>query len=226
MTTILIDNFETRLGTIRTWIETDGSNFQRQENSRFTTKGHEITFQAFDLKQVWTPEEMQYETSRGWRWFIRKANNQKEQLTIFCKLINPSSDTEWGTNSGEHLDAIEIENESHHLHIGTEDGEIMQYRADVSDWMPERFKVDLGWSKSFTEYIDFGFKTTVPDLKESEKIYFHFMVATNSIKPSKDYPNERDISTWFAVDQYKKTLDEKLTNTAGNSGLASVGQDE
>ena len=88
---------------------------------------------------------------------VCKTGEQREQLTVFCKLINSSSDTEWGTSSGEYLDAIEIENKTQHLHIGTEDGEMMQYRAEVFyNWMPERFKEEIGLYKSLTEYIDFG----------------------------------------------------------------------
>lgn len=222
---MLTDTFDTKLGTIRTWLQSDSDSYiQRQD--KFFTRGHSVYCQTFDLKQFWTPETMEYETSKGWRWFIEKTNDQEEQLTIFCKLVNPYSDTEWGTNSGEHLDAIEIENKTYHLHIGTEDGEMMQYRAEICDWMPERFKDEIGFYKSFTEYIDFGFQTSVPLLQKGERIYFHFIAATNTIRASRDYPNERDASTWFAVDQSKKYLDEKLTNTAGNSGLASVRLDE
>ncbi len=211
MTTVLSDNFETKLGTIQTWIETEILfEYQKQDDLKAATTGHDICLSPFDLKQIWFPETMEYETAKGWRWFIEKTNNQKEKLTIFCKLINPSADTEFGGNPGEHLEAIEIENKIYQLHIGTEDGEIMQYRAEVNEWMPERFKGEIGFYKSFTVYVDFGFKTNIPNLIEGEKIYFHFITATNSIKPSKDHPNERDISTWFAVDHTKKWLDERL----------------
>lgn len=216
MPIISSDDFETRLGTIQTWVETEKDGIIQQQNEfKVTTIGHSISLQPFDLKQVWAPGTMEYESARGWRWFIHKTNDQKERLSIFCKLVNPSNDEEWGITSGEHLDAIEIENKTYHLHIGTEDGEMMHYRAEVSDWMPARFKAEVNFYKSFTEYIDFGFKTSVPELEEGEKIYFHFIIAINPIKPSKDYPNERDASTWFAVDQFKKYLDKKLINEAG-----------
>ncbi len=185
-------------------------NQQLQDKFTVTTLGHNIRLMPFDLKQIWSPETMEYESAHVWRWFIDKTNNENEKLTIFCKLINPSADIEYGGNPGEHLDAIEIENKTYHLHIGTEDGEIMQYRAEANDLMPERFKEEIGLYKSFTEYTDYGFKTIVPKLDKGEKIYFHFIIATNPIKASKDYPNERDASTWFAVDQSKKWLDEKL----------------
>ena len=210
MTTILTDNFETKLGTIQNWMESDNKNIRQSDNYTSATTGHYVLLQPFDLNHIRLPDGMEYETAKGWRWFIEKTNNQEEHLIIICKLINPSTDTEFDSNSGEYLDAIEIENKTHQLHIGTEDGEIMQHRAKVNDWMPERFKNEMSFYESFTEYVDFGFKTTIPKLVEGEKIYFHFIITTNLIKSSKDYPNERDISTWFAVDQSKKSLDEKL----------------
>lgn len=217
---ILSDNFDTALGTIQTWAETESCSYlKNQDKFKFSSHGYDVYLQSFDLKQIWSPEEMEYESGKGWRWFIQKTRSENEQLIIFCKLDSPANDVEWGSSSGEHLDAIEIENTIHHLHIGTEDGEMMRYRAEASDWMPARLQGELEFFKSFTEYTDFGFKTTVPSLKQGEKIYFHFMVAFNTIKQSKDYPNERDISTWIAVDQYKNRLDQKLTFTTSNNGF-------
>ncbi|MGI4870243.1 MAG: hypothetical protein ACRYFX_03580 [Janthinobacterium lividum] len=213
MTTILTDNFETKLGTVQTWIETDyNASFLSQSEGKMLSEGHEIIFQSFELTEISLPKGMEYETSKVWRYFVRKTGPKKEKLLIFCKLINPTNDTEYGTSSGQCIDAIEIETQTHHLHIGTEDSELMQYRAEKSDWMPKRFENDLGSGSSFTEYSDFGFKTTIPDLEDGEKIYFHFIVATNPIKPSQEYPDERNISTWFAVDQSKKSLDNQLKN--------------
>lgn len=218
MVTILTDKFKTELGTICNWIETDDStSILLQDDYRVVTKGHEIVVQPFDLTGIWKSEIWQIETSKGWRWFIQKTGKQKEQLTIYCKLVPSTSDIKYDPDSGEHLDAIEIENNTHHLNIGTEDGEVMHYRAIISDWMPKRFENKVGLFNSFTEYTDFGFKTVVPDLVESEKIYFHFIVATDLVRPSKEFPDERDISTWYAVDKSKLFLDEKLENTAGNN---------
>ena len=166
MTSILSDDFETPLGTIRAWAETDDKGYIQQEGQiGITTSAHHIYLQTFDLKQVWAPDGAEYEGGRGWRWFIRKINDQHEDLTIFCKLTDPAGDVQWVTNSGEHLDAIEIENKTHHLHIGTEDGEMMQYRAETSDRMPERLHDEVSLARSFTEYVDFGFKTRVPGPK-------------------------------------------------------------
>lgn len=105
---------------------------------------------------------------------------------------------------------MEIENDTHQLHMGTEDGEVLQARAETSNWMPNRFKKEFGFDRSFTEYKDFGFRTAIPDLFKHEKVYFHFLVATNPVRQSSQYPDERDVSTWYAVDQFKEFLDEKV----------------
>ncbi len=208
MTVFFSDDFETNLGIIRMSAETDAYDYIiHKDNSKVSSKGHSIRVDKFDLKDISDTENIKYETSRAWRLHIEKINDQQEQLILYCKLINPQTDTSWGIHSGEHLDALEIENQTDHLHIGTEDGEMIQHRARVSDWMPGRLKDEDGSFKSFTEYVEFGFKTVVPLLENGEKIYFHFIVATNRIKPSIDYPNERDVSTWLAVDQSKNYLD-------------------
>jgi hypothetical protein len=90
----------------------------------------------------------------------------------------------------------------------------MKYRAKVNDWMPSRFQNVLGYQGnselSFTNYLDFGLNTTLPELRNGEKIYFHYLVATNKRKKSKYHPNEDDISTNYAVDFFKETIIEKL----------------
>jgi hypothetical protein len=222
---LLSDKHKTKLGTIGTWIESD-TNAQNHinENNLSITGSHKIILQSFEL-----PNEFQCNSSSppkkvesliGWRWFIEKISDIDEQLSIFCQLINSQVGASFDPNSGEALDAVEIENETYHLHIGTEDGEILQFRAKVDDLMPKRFSNLLGshwhedekfWSYySFIEYIDFGFKINIPKLLKGEKIYFHFLVAAAPIKPSEEDPRHTDVSTWLAVDLSKRYLDKYL----------------
>lgn len=211
MTPILKDNFETKLGVIQTSIESDFNNVVMCVGGYTKTQGHKIHFQVFEIKNEWLNNKaMKIESSRGYRYHIEKIGEAVENLHIYCKLINPTKDTSFGGATGEFLDAIEIENATDVIYIGTEDSELMRARAEVSDWMPERFKNKLNLSYSFTEFIDYGFKTIVPHLKLGEKIYFHFLIAMNTVKQSADYPGELDISTWFAVDQHKQFLDKAL----------------
>ena len=226
MNILLSNNFETKLGTIETWIENnldDSININR--NNLLTTASHKIILQSFQL-----PNEFQsnsysppkkVESLIGWRWFVEKISDADEQLSIFCQLINPQADVSCNPDSGEALDAVEIENKTYHLHIGTEDSEILRSRANFNDLMPKRFENLLGLrcdesscsEYSFTEYIDFGFKTNIPKLLKGEKIYFHFLVATNPIKPSLENSKYSDVLTWLAVEHSKKYLDKYLKDS-------------
>lgn len=223
MTTILTNDFKTPVGVVQTFLQSDKSDHViTSGNNTITTFGHEIKLEIFELVNDWIPDTMRFDTSICWRWFITKINDKEEHLKIYCKLNDSTPETTWGYDSGEHLDAIEIENKTHQLHIGTEDTDAHLGRSVQNDWMPKRFENKLGLHRStiwtMTKYIDFGFETTVPDLMNKERIYFHFLVASNKIKPSYRYPNERDCSTWYAVEQSKKFLDEylKMKNTAAN----------
>lgn len=214
MKTIFSRDFLTPVGMVRTYITSDRHGEVKIDGFNITTEGHLVKIEEFELRNDWLPEKMSIETSIGWRWFVIKTNEEKENLTIFCELINPSVDTAWHYESGEHLSAVLIENKTHELHIGTEDEDALALRSEKNDWIPNRFQNKLGLMKNppytMTEYIDFGFKTPIPELRNTERIYFHFLVATNKIKPDIQYPNQQDCSTWFAVDQSKKFLDKYL----------------
>ena len=138
----------------------------------------------------------------------------KEEVSIQCSLNPEDEKITSEIDTGEHLDSLWIENEIEVVSIGTEDGEMMKYRAEKEDWMPMRFKNKLGYQSnsefSFTSYLDFGLGTNLPQLENGEKIYFHYLVATNRKKKSEHNPNEDDISTNLAVDFPKWTLVERL----------------
>ena len=229
MNILLSDKFETKLGTVKTWIESNKKDsIVTNEDNLIITANHKIILQSFELPNEFRCSSLspskKVESLIGWRWFIEKIGDTDEKQIVFCRLVNPRSDTSWDYNSGENLDAIEIENQTYHLHIGTEDGEILQSRANHNNLMPKRFQNLLGWYwhkdkksfssyYSFTEYIDFGFKINIPNLLNGEKIYFHFLVATNPIKNSQDNFQSMDVSTWLAVDRSKKYLDEYLKDS-------------
>ena len=169
MSSIISDEFHTKLGTIQTWLDSDFSNLVNVSTNQSTvvTNSHKVTLQKLTSFNDWLKPKINCESSIGWRWFIEKINNKAENLTLFCELINPRSDQTMDPNSGEWLDAVELETPIHHLHIGTEDGEIMCYRSMNNDFMPQRFEKVLGFDGthySFTEYTNFGFKTNIPKL--------------------------------------------------------------
>jgi hypothetical protein len=231
ISSLLSDSYKTQLGTIGTWIESNTNpQILIDEDNSSSTGSHKINLQSFELPNEFQCNSLsptkKVESLIGWRWFIEKISDTDEQLNIFCQLIDSQAGVSCDPDSGEALDAVEIENENYHLHIGTEDEEVLQARAKVNDFMPKRFYNLLGWHwhenrkksyyYSFVEYIDLGIKINIPNLLKGEKIYFHFLVATNRIKPSEEDPRYMDVSTWLAVDRSKRYLDEYL-NGRNNS---------
>ena len=142
---------------------------------------------------------------------MKKKTEKSENLYVICKLKNINPENTWGYDSGENLDAVEIENGKELLHIGTEDGEVMKWRAENNDWFPIRLKNEISIEKPITNYIDFGFESIIPNLEVNEKLYLHFLIATRKKAEMNDNEN---ISTWIAVDNSKKELD-KLNRKYG-----------
>src|SRR5688572_8525104 len=117
-------SFTTPLGTISTWIESNGREAILSSDDSITTPGHQLTLKTCEIPQSEMAEDRKVEQSKIWRWYIRKRNSEKESLLLFCRLLNPNSSTSWDYNSGERLDAIEIVDDSYQLHIGTEDAQL------------------------------------------------------------------------------------------------------
>src|SRR5215212_4407500 len=113
MRRVLNDNFTTEIGTIESWIETNDIDKEFVVKGHYvTTKGHAINLEIFEIENEWLPDTMKIEASRGWRWHIKKINDQTERLTIYCKMIDPTDETKWGSETGQFLDAFEIENKT------------------------------------------------------------------------------------------------------------------
>jgi hypothetical protein len=100
MNILLSDEFETKLGTIKTWIESNINNLiVAKDDNLLTTNNYRIRLESVEL-----PNETQYnsyslpkkvESLIAWRWFIEKIGDVDKQLTIFCQLVNAQSDTSW-----------------------------------------------------------------------------------------------------------------------------------
>jgi hypothetical protein len=208
---IHLSQFETPFGVVCTWLENSRGNSYISTDQVFNQyKAHKVTLMSAEFRNEWLPEGFSIESSIIWRWYIEKANELEENLTICCKLIDQKQNVYCGGSSGQYVQAFELQNDTHHAYIGTEDGELMQYRAEQNDWMPNRFKDVLSEEFSFIEDLDCGFKVNVPKLLMGEKIYFHFLVAVDKIRPHKTIPNEVDESTWLAVTFQKSILDDYL----------------
>lgn len=207
-----IDVFETNLGSVFLNVNLlPKFKIKKLEKLKFIeTKGHQIEVITFDTIKQWLGRENSIDKSMGWILRIRKKNEIREKITIECSLVSKNKKTSSEIDVGEHLDSLHFENETDVLSIGTEDGEMMKYRSENEDWMPLRFKESLGYQSnsefSFTNYLDTGLETKVPELIKGEKIYFHYLIAT---KKKKDLKKD-DISTNIAVDFSKWTLIERL----------------
>tara|TARA_B110000967_G_C18892871_1_gene568562 strand:- start:1791 stop:2474 length:684 start_codon:yes stop_codon:yes gene_type:complete len=211
-----IDTFETNLGKIAFSLTSlSNSRLNKEDKSiLIETNGHLIEIIAFDDIKKWTKDTNPIETAFGWIVRILKTNDLKEKISIECSLSPINEEITSDIDTGEFLDSLCIENETDVISIGTEDGEMMKYRSEKEDWMPLRFKNLLGYQSnsefSFTSYLKFGLQTNLPELVKGEKVYFHYLIATDKRRKSKEYPKEDDISTYLAVDFPKRTLIERL----------------
>lgn len=215
MNTLYIDEYKTGLGLILLKIESD-IKYEcviAQQNSLTTinTLSHHIEIFAFESIKEWLKDtDNAVEQSKGWMIKTTKMSLDKERLRFKCELDANIPLAYMSAGSGEHLDAVCMENQTDVLHIGTEDNEILKYRSSKNDLMPQRLSKEAKLDFLFTKYTDKGFCSDIPTLEKGEQIYFHYLVASNPKKKSKCYPDEDDISTWFAVDYSKQTLVKRL----------------
>jgi hypothetical protein len=201
------NSFETPLGKVVCGIATpDGhsdaiteTTYEHGHSKTFVTRSHNIELITFKRKLPLYNGEMVAD-SMGWLWRISKCSTHDESIELYCLLTDYKGDTEFGSNPGEHLDAIAINDKDWVLHIGTEDGEIMHARALQEDGMPLRFKDGLSFHLSFHKYHFNGFKTAIPKLNQGEEIHLHYLSAF-------DKRNRESVNTWLAVDSYKRELE-------------------
>lgn len=96
--------------------------------------------------------------------------------------------------------ATQADNNDWTLHIGTEDGEILNSRAENDDWFPSRLKNKVDFYQSISEMKQNGFVTKIPDLNKGEKIHIQYLTAY-------DKKDEQKVNTWLAVDEFKRKLE-------------------
>ena len=101
---------------------------------------------------------------------------------------------------GQDLTAIQAYNQEWQLDIGTEDDEILNWRAIYDDWFPKRLAEDKGKYQYITVQQENGFETTIPRLCKNEKIHIQYLTAY-------DKKNDEE-NTWYAVDALKRDLEE------------------
>lgn len=214
-----IDSFVTPLGTVELDIDfknqLEYDKHQRGSSKHIQTTSFSIEIISFNNFSLWS-EYFRYEVERfyGWIILIIKEKDIIEQIEIACQLKTSNPDIRTSQDGGENLDAVLMENKTHFLSIGTEDGESLKWRSNSNDYMPSRFEKELGYQSekvSFTEYLDFGFKTIVPELRLGEKLYFHYLMATNPKPTIETHPDfYENTTTHYAVSITKDALVNKL----------------
>lgn len=192
--------FETPLGTIRCgfkgnahFVET--KTYPNGQSVLWLTAGHQIEMVVFKLRP---PHFVMGDC--GWIFRIEKRNDTEEALETYCILDNPKEDVEFSVATGEHLDAIEGFNADWTVHIGSEDGEMLHWRAQDNDWFPSRLKNKLDIGQSITELHSNGLRTTLPSLYFKEKLHLQYLVAYDAQK-------EGCVNSWLAVDDCKRHLE-------------------
>lgn len=221
MKVIFSSQFKNELGVLSSILESDTAysiNISKTNKLKYTiiniqTEAYSVYLFEFKINNCWLPKEMKIEDSLGWLWNIEKKNDIQEKLRITCSLINPSSNLSSEIDDGEWLDAIRITNTSKVMHIGTEDCESFFSRCKSSDCMPNRFIdfFDDGLNcYTFHNFMQYGFKTQVPDLYPGEKICFQYLSAIDKKEIIVNSKIENNLSTWFAVEQTRSFLVNKL----------------
>ncbi|MGJ8551297.1 hypothetical protein [Winogradskyella wichelsiae] len=205
--TLINRTFNTPLGVIScdlnsnfTFIELQNSgSYKNGTYIKFKTSAHDIELIEFKVKQPCYNGET-IEDSKCWIWRIEKVKEISENLELKVSITDFPKNSEFDFASGENLDAFEITNDEWKLHIGTEDGEILNYRAENNDWFPARLLNTKNHWQEITELNKSSIQTNVPELKIGEKIHLQYLTAF-------DKQNTETINTWVAVDEHKSELE-------------------
>lgn len=207
--TLIDRKYKTPLGIVTCGLISDSTTIDFIENRTYKngqstvykTSSHFIELIEFKIR-IPLYNGKSVTDSQGWIWRITKFREDSETVQLHCQLKNIESKIEFDTTPGESLDAIEASSTDWVLHIGTEDGEVMNFRAKNSDWFPERLQNKVDFYQSITKMERNGFTTNIPDLRLNEKLYIQYICAYD--KNSEDIDTS---STWFAVDELKRELE-------------------
>ena len=205
-TTEIKREFKTPLGVIRCGFICKGRDraieTQKYENGSsetFKTNGHKIEIVSFKIKvPLYNGDSLT--DSFGWIFRIEKTTEIVEKLETYCLLDQINDEITFDTATGEHLDAIQADNNEWTLHIGTEDGEVLNLGAENNDWFPPRLQNKVNFYQSITTMKQNGFVTKIPDLNKGEQIYIQYLTAY-------DKRDEQKVNTWLAVDEFKRKLE-------------------
>ncbi|MDJ1469717.1 hypothetical protein [Xanthocytophaga flava] len=173
--------------------------YRNGKSEMFKTSEHKIEIIEFKIPLPLYNGEM-ITDSLAWIFRIEKISAINELLETYCLLDIISNNIKFDVTTGQNLNAIEASNNEWILHIGTEDGEMLNLRAQDNNWFPQRLESNLELYQKMTETRKNGFMTKIPDLQEGEKIHIQYLTAYDK----KEIDN---VNTWLAVDEEKRNLE-------------------
>jgi hypothetical protein len=177
-------------------------NLKKYENGSseiFKANGYQVEVISFKIKIPLYNGDLLNDGS-GWIFRIEKVSEVDEKLKTYCLLDKKDNKIVFDIATGENLDAIQADDGEWTLHIGTEDGEILRWRAEANDWFPIRIKDEVDFYKSVSEMRQNGFVTNVPSLRKGEKMHIQYLAAY-------DRSDDQKVNTWLAVDESKRNLE-------------------
>lgn len=205
-TTYIKQEFKTPLGVVycelicnKNLILVETKKYENGSSEIFKTDGHIIEVVSFKIRVPLYNGDTLTDSS-GWIFRIEKIENIDEKIETYCLIDKTNNEMTFDTATGEHLDAIQVDSNEWTLHIGTEDGEILNSRAENDDWFPPRLINKVDFYQSITEMKQNGFITKIPNLNKGEKIHIQYLTAY-------DRKDEQKVNTWLAVDELKGKLE-------------------
>lgn len=107
---------------------------------------------------------------------------------------------DYGSDTGENLEAVEYENEKYRLHVGTQDAPLIMGKRNRGDMISKSLDLDSNSVKySVVLHSDQGIEVPITQMDSHEIYQVHFLIAWKR-------KIEEDISTWLAVDQATKEI--------------------
>ncbi|GAB3929404.1 hypothetical protein GCM10028827_23530 [Mucilaginibacter myungsuensis] len=125
------------------------------------------------------PQSQYVTMSTGWLWRIQKLTDAVDPIELYCRFT-PKRNQEivYDTACVESLDAVEIYDKDWRIHIGTEDGEALHYRALKNDGFPSRLNDIVSVDRSIVIRNQFGFNSFLPHLNKGEHLHMHLLWLT------------------------------------------------
>lgn len=110
--------------------------------------------------------------------------------------------TDYGSDTGQNLEAAQYSNEAYRLHLGTQDRDMLMLRRDQGDGVPLSFGQDMHGIRNADSKVwssKYGLQVPMTTIVAGELCQIHFVVAWSRMA-------EDDASTWFAVDQVTESI--------------------